>query len=295
MLRPMGWIVQYRLRWYDRVLLGYGVLIGLFFAVASLGAFGFVVTRSLDGTLMPPAERTAIAIGTYVVIALFSLWFGSFALRWSFGSLLDLFGAEVVAYGPVEELTVHRGAKGRWYSAVVAGQTVELSSGVFGTLAKGDRVWMRVGRLQRSLKELARPDRLAPPRMQARPEEGAPAAPAAAPPIAIDATAAGRAKADGAIADDALRRADVPASTARWTEVERFALTFDGARGPELFALHERHALARTLPEALAELRAILFLEQRRHRHAMRAPTGEELARVRAIVEAIRARVPPDT
>jgi len=39
----MGWVVQYRLRWYER-----------------------------------------------------ALWFGSFALRWSFGSLVDLFGAELV-------------------------------------------------------------------------------------------------------------------------------------------------------------------------------------------------------
>jgi hypothetical protein len=295
MLRPMGWVVQYRLRWYERALLGYGVFIGLFFAVVSLGAFGYVVARSLDGTLLSPAERTATAIGTHFAIALFALWFGSFALRWSFGSLVDLFGAEVVLYGPIEELEVHRGSKGRCYSAVVAGATVELPSEVFGTLAKGDRVWMRVGRFQRSLKELARPDRLAPPRAQAHPQEGAPAAPAAAPPIATDAAAAARAKAHGPIANDALRRSDVPASTARWTELERFALTYDGARGPELFALHERHALARTLPEALTELRAILYLEQRRHRHAMRAPTGEELARVRAIIEAIRARVPADT
>ena len=40
---------------------------------------------------------------------------------------------------------------------------------------------------------------------------------------------------------------------------------------------------------------ASLILEQRRHRHWMRAPTGDSLARVRAIVEAIRARVPPGT
>ena len=240
MLRPMGWVVQYRLRWYER-----------------------------------------------------ALWFGSFALRWSFGSLVDLFGAELVLYGPVEELKVHQGSKGR-HSAVVAGETVELSPEVFGTLAKGDRVWMRVSRFQRLLKELARPDRSSPPRVQARPQEGASAAPAASPPIATAAAATARAKAHGPIADDALRRSDVPASTARWTELERFALTFDGARGPELFALHERHARARTLPEALTELRAILYLEQRRHRHAMRAPWGEELDRVRAIVEAIRARVPAD-
>jgi hypothetical protein len=70
--------VQYRLRWYERALLGCGVLVGLFLAVVSLGAFGFVVTRSLDGTLLSPVERTATAIGTYFAIALFALWFGSF-------------------------------------------------------------------------------------------------------------------------------------------------------------------------------------------------------------------------
>ena len=76
--------------------------------------------------------------------------------------------------------------------------------------------------------------------------------------------------------------------------MERFALSWDGAAGPELSALFERHEQARTLPDTLTELRAILFREQRRHRHTMRVPSGEALARVRAIVEAIRARVPPD-
>ncbi len=297
MLRPMGWVVQYRLRWYDTALLGYGAFIGLFFAVVSLGAFGFVVISTLDGTLLPPAERSVIAIGKYAAIALFALWFGSFSLRWSLGSLMDLVGAEVVLYGPVEELTVHRGSKGR-HCAVVAGGTVELSSDVFGTLAKGDRVWMRVGRFQRSLKELARPDRIAPPRLQLRLGERMTPAQAASPPIVTGASAASgageRAGARGPIPNDQLRWSDVPAPTARWTEVERFALTWDGVAGPELSALFERHDQARTLPDTLTELRAILFREQRRHRHTMRAPSGESLARVRAIVEAIRARVLPD-
>jgi hypothetical protein len=290
--------VQYRLRWYDRAMLGYGAFIGLFFAVVCLGGFGFVVGGAWNGTLLSPAERSAIDIARYVAIALFGLWFGSVSLRWSLGSLVDLFGADVVLYGPVEALTVHRGSRGRLYNAVVAGGTVELSADVFATLAQGDRVWMRVGRFQRSLKELARPDRIAPPPAQARADPDARTAPATAAAITKAAAAADparkRAAPNGTIPDDALRRSDVPASTAPWTDVERFALTYGGAVGPEPFALFERHSQARTLPESLTELRAILYVEQRRHRHASRAPWGEELVRVRSIVEAIRAKVPPD-
>ncbi len=94
------------------------------------------------------------------------------------------------------------------------------------------------------------------------------------------------------ILDDALRRSDVPGPAAPWTDVERFALTWPGTAGPEVYALLERHRQARTLPDTLAELRAILLAEQRSHRHVSRAPTGEALERVRAIVEAIRVRVP---
>ncbi len=292
MLRPQGWVVQYRLRWYERVLLGYGVFIGLFFAVVSLGGFGFLVKSTLDGTMLPPGERTFLAIAQYIAVGLFALWFGSFCLRWSFGSLIDLFGAEVVLYGMVEELTVHQGTKGRWYSAVVAGECVEMSSTVFETLAKGDPVWMRVGRFQRSLKELATPDRIVEARIRASSRPGVAAPAIAGDPLAANA-ASQRASAHRQIPDDALRRSDVPAPMAPWTEVERFALSWEGTGGPEVSELAERHEKARTLPDTLAELRAILFLEQRRHRHWMRAPTGDSLARVRAIVEAIRARVPP--
>ena len=65
--------------------------------------------------------------------------------------------------------------------------------------------------------------------------------------------------------------------------MERFALSWDGDAGPKVSALFERHEKARTLPDTLTELRAILFLEQRRHRHWMRAPTGDAIGRVRAI------------
>jgi hypothetical protein len=297
-LRPQGWVVQFRLRWYERVLLGYGVFIGLFFAVVSLGGFGFLVKSTLDGTLLPPGERTVLAIGQYLAVGLFALWFGSFCLRWCFGSLIDLFGAEAVLYGTVEELTVHQGTKGRWYSAVVAGECVEMSSTVFETLEKGDPVWMRVGRFQRSLKELATPDHIVEARIRASSRPGVAPAAAVTPSIAMVAStssASQRAKAHGPIPDAALRRSHVPAPTAPWSEVERLALSWPGDAGPEVSALFERHEKARTLPDTLGELRAMLFLEQRRHRHVSRAPTGESLARVRAIVEAIRARVPPGT
>lgn len=293
MLRPQGWVVQYRLPWYERVLLGYGVFVGLFFAVVSFGGIGFITLRSLDGTLLPPAGRTAITIGAHVLVALFALWFGSVTLRWSIGSLMDLFGAEVTFCGVVEDLKVRRGIRGRLYSVGVTGQTVDLTHDIFATLAKGDPVWMRVGRFQRSLKELARPDRIAtPPRAQAQAEKSTSALQAISPPMWFDVPPGTRARPHGPIPDDELRRSDVPSVVAPWTEVERFALTYDGAAGPEVAALLERHAKARTLPETLPELRAILFMEQRSHRHVSRAPSGEALARVRAIVEAIRERVP---
>lgn len=290
MLRPRGWIVAYRMRWYDWVLLGYGVFVGSFFALVSLGGFGYVVMSALDGTLLPPAERTLLPIGQHFAVGLFALWFGSFCLRWSFGALVDLFGAESVVFGTVESLTVHQGLKGRGYRAVVEGETVELTSEIFATLAKGDPVWMRVGRCQRSLKELARPDRILESRLLAHLGPGPPPARPGSPPVVI--AAGPRATGREPIPDEALRRSDVPAPTAPWTEVERFALRWDGTGGPDVSARLEAHEQARTLPDTLTELRAILFLEQRRHRHWMRAPTGDALARVRAIVEAIRARVP---
>lgn len=284
MLRPQGWVVRYRLGWFDRLLLGYGAFVGLFFAVVCFGGLASIITRTLDGTLLPPAERTAGAIVLHAAIALFALWFGGVTLRWSFGSLFDLLGAEVVLYGPIEALTAHRGAKGRRYTAVVAGGTVELTAEVFETLSKGDRVWMRVGRFQRSLEELARPDRFVPVSAPAPAGEQA-----VAPPLPVTGPQPG---APGPIPDHALRPSDVPAPSAPWTDVERFALTYEGATGPAIFDLAERHGQADTLPETLTELRAILYVEQRRHRHWMRRPSGEALSRVRAIVEAIRARVP---
>lgn len=289
MLRPRGWVVEYRMRWYDRVLLGYGVFVGSFFALISFGGLGYIVMSAVDGTLLWPAERTLMALGQHLAAGLFALWFGSFCLRWSFGALVDLFGAESVLLGTVESLTVHQGLKGRWYSAVVGGETVELTSEIYATLQKDDPVWMRVGRCQRAVKELARPDRILESRLRANRGLGQ-------PPVVIDAAVASgagqRATGREPIPDEALRRSDVPAPTAPWTEVERFALRWDGTGGPELSALLEVHEQVRTLPDTLTELRAILFLEQRRHRHWMRAPTGDALARVRAIVEAIRARVP---
>lgn len=159
-LRPKSWVVSYRFRWYERVLLGYSVLVGLFFAMFCFGGLGFIVYSTMHGTLLEPRESRVLGVCKYGVIAFLQLWFGAITLRWAFGSLIDLFGAEVVLYGQVEELTVRRGrSTSRVYrSAVVGGQWVELDAQVYATLAKGDWVWMRVGRFKRGLKELARPD-----------------------------------------------------------------------------------------------------------------------------------------
>lgn len=93
------------------------------------------------------------------------------------------------------------------------------------------------------------------------------------------------------IANEALTADQVPSRDAAWADIERFALTFDGYKafpGALLDELVSRHHRARTVPSELTELRACLFFEQRRWRHYMAVPRGDELEFIRSLLEGIR-------
>lgn len=89
----------------------------------------------------------------------------------------------------------------------------------------------------------------------------------------------------------------VPSVTAPfWMEIAEFALTFDGyaavAESTDLGDLASR-AIDRwndtgLLPSSLVQLRSCLFFEQRRYRHMDMELQGEDMAYIRALVEAIR-------
>lgn len=87
-----------------------------------------------------------------------------------------------------------------------------------------------------------------------------------------------------------LRADRIPSSAAQWSEIERFALTFDG------YAVYgEPAALARVARETtgatLTELRAKLFFEQRFWKNEGTVPDEESLGRIRLLLEQIRFRV----
>ncbi len=99
------------------------------------------------------------------------------------------------------------------------------------------------------------------------------------------------------ISSDALSATDVPAATASWQRISLFAVTMDGwSVSPEQCAdiantMAARYRSTGQLPDDLTELRTALFFEQRRYRHIGEAPRGEEMAYIRALVEAIRTAV----
>lgn len=90
----------------------------------------------------------------------------------------------------------------------------------------------------------------------------------------------------------------LPSPGADWEEIMEFALRFDGYEYWGSFEKcakianewSDRFARDGSLPDNLAELRTCLFFEQRRYRHFERAPEGEEMVYIRALVEAIRER-----
>lgn len=92
----------------------------------------------------------------------------------------------------------------------------------------------------------------------------------------------------------ALKRAHVPGPNAPWSDIEAFALTFNGhARfGNTLGELTSEHRRNGTIPATLDELRGCLFFEQRRWRHQGSRPDAPGLAFIGRLLEAIRAHAP---
>ena len=99
------------------------------------------------------------------------------------------------------------------------------------------------------------------------------------------------------IPGDALRSRHVPANDADWDEIIEFAHTFDGyehfgsneACGNFCNAALERFDAIGEIPATLDELRACLFYEARRWRHAYLEGPGEaERPYVSALLSAIR-------
>lgn len=154
---PISWAVQYRATFWQRVLLVYGSFIGLFFALVAFGGLTALAVGAAQGTLLKPGEPVGTEITKYVLVAGIALALGVTSIRSSFGSLADVLGFEVIAQGPVSELKATRGSRSASYFMVVEGERVELPAEVFSTLSNGQLVWVRVGRFERDLKELARP------------------------------------------------------------------------------------------------------------------------------------------
>lgn len=101
------------------------------------------------------------------------------------------------------------------------------------------------------------------------------------------------------IANADLRPEDLPASTANWETIGTFALAFNGYhRWPDSPSCgdiandaKEHYRETGQLPQDLDVLRSCLFFEQRRWRHFGDVPEGEDLAYIKALVEAIRGHV----
>ncbi len=84
----------------------------------------------------------------------------------------------------------------------------------------------------------------------------------------------------------------IPSDRARWSTIERFALTFDGYTywgGTQQCA---RIANARR-QETLVEALTCLFFEQRRWRHFGEAPNRKEMRYIRSLVRRIRILAAP--
>jgi hypothetical protein len=100
------------------------------------------------------------------------------------------------------------------------------------------------------------------------------------------------------IPNEKLEQADVPDVTARWLEIEMFALSFngygafpdDGCANLANKVIDEFSKNAKILEKlTLAELRACLFFEQRRCRHSDWVPDPDGMIYIGALLNLIRA------
>ena len=92
------------------------------------------------------------------------------------------------------------------------------------------------------------------------------------------------------IPNESLHLADIPTPDADITEIEHFALTFNGYE--HWGSLEQCAAVANSQRhDNLTDLRTCLFFEQRRWRHFGASPRPEAKAYVRSLIAKIRARV----
>ena len=92
------------------------------------------------------------------------------------------------------------------------------------------------------------------------------------------------------IPSETLKSTDVPEAGAAWSEIQEFALTFNGYSFWNGFDRCAAIANAKQ-PQNLTELRTCLFFEQRRWRHFGETPDAESMAYIRTLVNGIREEV----
>jgi hypothetical protein len=107
---------------------------------------------------------------------------------------------------------------------------------------------------------------------------------------------------DRAVLDEDLSPDMVPSSADPWMPFAEFALSFDGYQyrgnlGEWANSQVDIFAQTKALPAnlTLADLRALVFFEQRRWRHFDQMPTGEDAAHIEALLAEIRVRLETDT
>jgi len=91
------------------------------------------------------------------------------------------------------------------------------------------------------------------------------------------------------LANTELTPADVPAVGEPWTQIEPFALTFDGFR---YWGSVEKCAeVAGQTPRTLTDLRTCLFFEARRWKNLGREPDSASMQRIRALISVIQQKI----
>jgi hypothetical protein len=83
---------------------------------------------------------------------------------------------------------------------------------------------------------------------------------------------------------------DVPEESAPWSIIGSFALTFDPAEN-DPYHLKDQDLTKLSAGSSLTQLRAHLFLEQRRWNHFGREPDATAMPAIRRIVALIRAKL----
>ena len=92
------------------------------------------------------------------------------------------------------------------------------------------------------------------------------------------------------IANSDLTLEQIPPPTADWGEIAPFGVTFNGYSHWGSFERCAEVANSRT-GRTLTELRTCLFFQHRRHHHSGEPPDRAEMAYIRKLIEAIRAKV----